>query len=151
MGALSGDVDAITKLFSLFLDKKSMLFGYGVGYKELPMTERTIFHRIIDREIPSTILHEDAEVLVIKDIRPKAQTHLLFLPKTFAPSVAELTPETQHLPGLLIVKAKEFAARHGIDGYKLVFHVGASGGQEVFYLHLHFLSQQEMRMEKAIA
>jgi len=53
-----------------------------------------------------------------------------------------VTPETAHLPGLLILKAQAFAKEKGIAGYKLTYHVGKEGGQEIFYLHLHFLSQQ---------
>lgn len=106
------------------------------------MEERTIFHKIRDKEIPADIVYEDSEVLAFRDIHPKATTHLLFIPKHFAASVMDLTPETAHLPGLLILKAQAFAVAHGISGYKLTFHVGKGGGQEVFYLHLHFLSDQ---------
>lgn len=104
----------------------------------------TIFHKILAKEIPATIVLEDNEVLAFKDIHPKATTHLLFIPKQFVASIAELTPETANLPGLLINKAKAFADQHGITGYKLTFHVGKGGGQEVFYLHLHFLSDQAL-------
>ncbi len=104
--------------------------------------EPTIFHRILNKEIPATVAYEDDEVLAFKDIHPKAPTHLLFIPKHFVASIADVTPATAHLPGLLILKAQEFAKKKGISGYKLTFHVGKGGGQEVFYLHLHFLSDQ---------
>ncbi len=106
------------------------------------MPEQTIFHKILSREIPATIVFEDDEVLAFKDIHPKAPTHLLFIPKHFIESIANVTPETAHLPGMLILKAQRFAKEKGIDGYKLTFHVGKGGGQEVPYLHLHFLSDQ---------
>jgi len=83
--------------------------------------------------------------MAFRDIRPKAPTHLLFIPKKeadFVPSIADLTDTTAHVPGMLIRKAQQFAKEKGIEGYKIVFHVGREGGQEVFYLHLHFLSQQ---------
>tara|TARA_Y100000310_G_C20386023_1_gene670455 strand:+ start:100 stop:432 length:333 start_codon:yes stop_codon:yes gene_type:complete len=109
------------------------------------MEERTIFHKIIDGEIPSDIVYEDDEVLIFKDINPKAPTHLLLIPKNaFVSSIADLTEETLHVPAMLIYKAKQLADDHGIEGYQLKFHVGRSGGQEVFYLHLHFLSQTEL-------
>ena len=108
------------------------------------METETIFHRILKHELPADVVYEDDDVLAFKDIHPKAPTHILFVPKRFAPSIVELTPETADLPGMLILKAKVFAAAQGIDGYKLVFHVGKGGGQEVFYLHLHLLSQKEM-------
>ncbi|MBI3331817.1 HIT domain-containing protein [Candidatus Peregrinibacteria bacterium] len=108
------------------------------------MEERTIFHKIRDKEIPASIVYEDDEVLAFKDIHPKAATHLLFIPKHFVPSIADLTPATAHIPGMLILKAQKFAEQKGIRGYKLTFHVGAGGGQEVFYLHLHFLSEEQL-------
>ena len=108
------------------------------------MNERTIFHKIRDREIPADIVYEDDEVLVFKDIHPKAPTHLLFPPKQFVASIADVAPQTAHLPGMLIRKAQAFAKEKGIDGYQLTFHVGAGGGQEVFYLHLHFMSEAKL-------
>ena len=108
------------------------------------MAEKTTFHRIIEHELPADIVFEDDEVIAFKDIHPKAPTHILFVPKHFVASIADLTPETAHIPGLLILKARDFAAQHGIDGYKLVYHVGRGGGQEVFYLHLHLLSQEQL-------
>lgn len=112
------------------------------------MQERTIFHKIRDREIPATIVYEDDEVMAFKDIHPKATTHLLFIAKKdadFVPSIVDLDEKTEHVPGLLIRKAQKFAAEHSITGYKLTFHVGKGGGQEVFYLHLHFLSEESLR------
>lgn len=110
--------------------------------------EDTIFHRIIRGELPADIVYQDTDVLAFKDINPKAPTHILFVPKRFAASILDLTPETADLPGMLILKAKEFAAQAGLEGYKLVFHVGKGGGQEVFYLHLHLLSQKTLPEKK---
>jgi len=104
----------------------------------------TIFHKILAREIPATVVYEDDETLAFKDIHPKAATHLLFIPKTFVESVAHATPQTAGIPGMLILKARAFAEEKGIRGYKLTFHVGKEGGQEVPYLHLHFLSEQAL-------
>lgn len=108
------------------------------------MIEHTIFHKIRDKQIPADIVYEDDEVLAFKDIHPKASTHLLFIPKHFVSSIADVTPETAHLPGMLILKAQKFAAEKGITGYKLTFHVGKGGGQEVMYLHLHLSSEQSL-------
>jgi len=108
------------------------------------MTPDTLFHKILRKEIPANIVHEDDEVLAFHDIHPKAKTHLLFIPKQFVASIADITPETKSIPGMLIVKAKQFASEKGITGYKLTFHVGKGGGQEVMYLHLHFLSEQKL-------
>ncbi|MDD5623577.1 MAG: HIT domain-containing protein [Candidatus Peribacteraceae bacterium] len=111
------------------------------------MAERTLFHKIRDREIPATVVYEDDDVLAFKDIHPKAPTHLLFIAKKdadFVPSIDDLSEKTAHVPLLLIRKAQQFAKEHDISGYQLRFHVGKGGGQEVFYLHLHFLSEQKI-------
>ncbi len=110
--------------------------------------EDTIFHRILRREIPAEIVYEDDDVIAFKDINPKAPTHLLFVPKQFAASIIDLPADQEGLPGMLILKARDFAAKNGLDGYKLVYHVGQGGGQEVFYLHLHLLSQQKIPERK---
>lgn len=115
------------------------------GAPNFSMTERTIFHKILDREIPADIVYEDSDVLVFKDIRPKKKTHLLFVPKTFVASVADATGEFAHIPGMLILKAQQFAVEQGITGYQLQFNVGKEGGQEVPYIHLHLMSDQEMK------
>lgn len=104
----------------------------------------TIFHKILKKEIPAKVAYEDEDVLAFHDIHPKAPTHLLFIPKRFVASIADVTAETADLPGMLIQKAQEFAKEKGIDGYKLTFHVGKGGGQEVMYLHLHFLSEKKL-------
>lgn len=106
------------------------------------MTDRTIFHKIIDREIPASIVFEDEEVLAFKDIHPKAPTHLLFIPKQFVASVADVTKETAHIPGMLIEKAKLFAGQKGISDYKLMYHLGKYA--IVPYIHLHFLSEDTL-------
>ena len=105
----------------------------------------TVFHKILRKEIPSTVVYEDDEVLVIKDIFPKAATHLLLIPKQFVESIATVTAETEHLPGMLILKAQKFAQQKGITGYRLSFNVGKGGGQEVPYLHLHLMSEQKIK------
>jgi histidine triad (HIT) family protein len=105
----------------------------------------TVFHKILAGTLPSKVAYQDDEVLAFYDIHPKAKTHILFIPKHFVESIAAVTPETAHIPGMLILKAQRFAREQGIDGYKLTFHVGKGGGQEVPYLHLHFLSEQQLQ------
>ncbi len=108
-------------------------------------TEDTIFHKIIAGEISADAVFETDEVLGFKDIHPKAPTHILFVakkPEHFVPSIIDLTEDTEHVPCMLIRAAQEFAKSKGIEGYKLTFHCGKGGGQEVFYLHLHLMSQE---------
>ncbi len=106
----------------------------------------TIFHKILRKEIPATVVYEDDDVLGFLDIHPKAPTHVLFIPKHIAiASIHDMTQDTAHVMGLLTLAAQKFALQQGIAGYRLQVNVGKDGGQEVFYLHMHFLSQQSMK------
>jgi histidine triad (HIT) family protein len=108
------------------------------------MPAPNIFRDIRDKKIPVTILYEDDECLAFPDKFPKAPTHILFIPKTEVASILSLTEKTKHLPGMLILKAKEFARTHGIPGYKLTFHCGKEGGQEIEYLHVHLMAEKKI-------
>lgn len=103
------------------------------------MEEKTVFQKIIDRELPSMIEYEDEEIIVIHDIHPSAPVHLLVIPKQFIASILDAKQSDQVLLGKMILVAKEVAQKKGLKGYKLLFNVGAEGGQVVPHLHLHLL------------
>ncbi|HVY68078.1 MAG TPA: histidine triad nucleotide-binding protein [Patescibacteria group bacterium] len=100
-----------------------------------------VFCNIINRTIESQILFEDDQLVVIKDILPKAPVHLLIIPKKHILSVAHLDAADQALAGDMILQAKNMAEKFGVNetGYKLVFNVGRDGGQVIAHLHLHLL------------
>ncbi len=114
------------------------------GCYNLPMSTDCLFCRIGRKELPATILHEDAEVVAFRDIHPQAPTHLLFVPKEHVESVLTLDEGTKGIPGMLIWKAKQFAESKKIPGYKLTFHCGKAGGQIVDHIHLHLIAQMEI-------
>lgn len=99
-----------------------------------------IFCKIINREVPSDIIYEDKNLIVFKDIKPKAPIHLLLTPKIHIPSVNDLDEKHKELLGNLFLLAKKIANEKGIsDGYKLLFNVGRKGGQLIDHMHLHLL------------
>jgi len=100
-----------------------------------------IFCKIINKEIPSEIIFEDEEVIVFKDIKPKAPVHLLIVPKKHIESINEAQEEDKKLIGKLFLVARDFAKKMGVSdsGYKLLINVGEGGGQEVFHLHVHLM------------
>jgi len=101
----------------------------------------TIFKKIIQREIPATIVYEDDLCLAFRDIHPQAPTHILLIPKKEIPSMSEIRAEDQEILGHLMLKASEIAAKEGLDedGYRIVVNTRAFGGQTVNHLHLHIL------------
>ena len=100
---------------------------------------KTIFQKIIDREIPSTLLYEDEFCIAINDIHPKAPLHILVIPKKAIPSLMEVDESDKSLLSHLIFIANKLAKENKCEGYKVLFNVGAKGGQEIFHLHLHLL------------
>lgn len=100
-----------------------------------------LFCRIVAGEIPSTRVFEDGTVIAIRDIAPRAPTHILVMPRDHIRSAAELTDADAPLTGHLMATAAEIARREGIadGGYRVVTNVGAWGGQTVDHLHFHLL------------
>jgi histidine triad (HIT) family protein len=100
-----------------------------------------VFCNIANRTIESEILFESNNLIVIKDILPKAPVHLLVLPKMHYPSIMHLEEKDQALVGEMVYVAKQMADKFGIGetGYKLIFNVGRDGGQVIPHLHLHLL------------
>ena len=102
---------------------------------------KTLFEKIIDREIPADIIFEDELSIVIKDISPQAPTHLLIIPKKVIPKLSDATAEDQSILGHLMLVAGQIADQLGLDEtFRLVVNNGAKAGQSVFHLHLHLLS-----------
>ncbi len=100
-----------------------------------------LFCRIVAGEIPSTRVLEDDAVLAIRDIVPRAPTHILVMPKRHVASAADLTREHGELLGRIFAVAAEIARSEGIAdrGYRVVTNVGAWGGQSVDHLHFHLM------------
>jgi len=100
-----------------------------------------IFCKIINKEISADILYEDQDLVVFKDIKPKAPIHYLIVPKQHIKSVNDLKEENKDLISNMFLTAKKIADKLGIKdkGYKLIFNVGRGGGQIVDHLHLHIL------------
>jgi len=101
----------------------------------------SIFTKIINREIPAEIVHEQDDIIVIKDINAQAKTHLLIIPKKEIPTINDLAEDDRNLIAEMFFVAKKVAKDLGVsEGYKLKFNVGKKWGQEVFHIHLHLLS-----------
>ena len=105
------------------------------------MAEKTIFKRIIDREIPATIVYEDEHCLAFEDIHPAAPTHLIVIPKKEIASVDDTSPEDEVILGHLFVAIRTIAAKLRLtDGYRVVTNCGRAAGQEVMHIHFHMLA-----------
>lgn len=101
--------------------------------------EKSIFSKIIDREVPAEIVFEDDKCIVINDINPKARVHLLVIPKKPIPTLFDLKPEDKDTMGHMMLLLPQLAQSQGLDGFKTQINTGESGGQEVFHIHIHLL------------
>src|SRR5215211_353331 len=87
---------------------------------------KTLFERIIAREVPAIIVYEDDLVLAFRDVKPQAPTHVLIVPKKPIPRIAEAQPEDHKILGHLLLKAAEVAKNLRLtqSGFRLVFNNG---------------------------
>jgi histidine triad (HIT) family protein len=106
----------------------------------------TLFAQIIERKIPAQIVYEDDRCLAFRDINPQAPVHILLVPKTAYPRLADVPETEQALMGHLLLKAADIARGQGIgDAFRLVVNNGEGAGQTVFHLHLHILGGRGFR------
>lgn len=102
--------------------------------------EDCVFCKILNKEIPSEFLYEDPNCIVLKDINPKAETHLLIVPKKHIPTIMDMKAGDEKIIGHLVSCAKKMGEKLNLPGYHLQINVGKEGGQEVFHIHMHMMS-----------
>ena len=105
------------------------------------MAADCLFCRIVAGEIPSTKVHEDDLIVGIRDIAPRAPTHILLISRRHIASALDLTEADSALVGRMFAVAADLARSEGIAkaGYRLVSNVGRWGGQSVDHLHVHLM------------
>ncbi len=108
------------------------------------MEKNCIFCRIINREIPAQVVYEDAQVLVIKDIAPKAPIHYLIIPKTHVSSIIDLSDMQGDISVNLFKIAKKIGKDLNPQAFRLLINTGKEVGQSVFHLHAHLLAGKQM-------
>jgi histidine triad (HIT) family protein len=109
------------------------------------MISPSIFTKIINREIPATIVAETDDIIVIKDIHPKAPIHLLIITKKQIKDISSLAEHEAALAGKMLLMAKKLSQEiPGAQDFRLIMNNGAGAGQSVFHLHCHFLAGKTM-------
>ena len=109
------------------------------------MTEKTIFKKIIDGEIPADVVYEDDQCMAFHDVSPQAPTHVLVIPKKEIASLAAADDEDAALLGHLLRVVRDVARKLELDdGYRVVTNCGAAAGQSVDHLHFHLLGGRKL-------
>ncbi len=107
---------------------------------------KTLFEKIIDKDIPSKIVYEDDKVVAFRDVNPKAPVHVLIVPRKPIPRILDAKPEDKEVLGHLLLKAAELAAELGLErsGFRLVINNGPDAGESVPHLHCHIIGGRAM-------
>ena len=103
-----------------------------------------IFCKIINNELPAEFIYQDDLVVVFKDINPKAQTHLLLVPKLHIRSLADIGFEHQEIITYAMYKIPEIVKQLALTGFRTIINTGKEGGQMVDHLHFHILSGKNL-------
>jgi histidine triad (HIT) family protein len=105
------------------------------------MSTACLFCGIAANELPAEKLYEDDDVLAIRDIAPRAPTHILLISRRHIRSALELTDADAPMLGRMFAVAADLARSEGIaeDGYRLTSNIGRWGGQSVDHLHFHLM------------
>ena len=112
--------------------------------------EDCLFCKIIKGEIPSTKVYEDEDMIIIKDIEPKAKNHFLCIPKSHFKLLGEMDEKQAEMVKRCLLKIPQLEKELGLTGgYRLVINQGDNAGQSVFHLHIHILSGQKMNWQPA--
>lgn len=103
-----------------------------------------IFCKIINKEIKSDIVYENSEVVIFKDVNPKAPVHLLAVPTKHIDSLTEIDLLSDVEICSLMKAIAKIAADLKLkdDGFRVVTNIGVSAGQSVNHLHFHILGKR---------
>lgn len=111
------------------------------------MSDKTLFEKICDKEIPADIVFEDDRCVAFRDISPQAPLHILVIPRKPIPRVGLAADGDEALLGHLLLTAAKVARAEGVadSGYRLVINNGPHGGEAVPHLHVHLLGSRQLQ------
>lgn len=104
-----------------------------------------IFCKIAAGELNTKFIYEDEDVIVFPDIKPKATTHMLVVPKKHITSLNALEDSDSLLMARMVQLLPKIAKQLGIKGFRTIINTGKEGGQEIDHLHFHLLAGNLMK------
>lgn len=107
--------------------------------------ENCLFCKIINKQIPATVVYETDNIIAFNDISPQAPVHVVIIPKQHIVSVEYIDESNSNTAGEMILAASKIAKDLKLNGYRLVFNTNEIAGQSVFHIHCHLLGGREMK------
>jgi histidine triad (HIT) family protein len=110
------------------------------------MSDKTLFEKICDKEIPAALVYEDDRCVAFRDISPQAPVHILIVPRQPIPRLNLAAAADASLLGHLLITAAHIARSQGVadSGFRLVINNGPHGGEAVPHLHVHLLAGRQL-------
>jgi len=110
------------------------------------MADNCIFCQIAAGQKPGSIVYQDEQITVFRDLHPAAPVHLLIIPNRHIASLNESVEEDQALLGSMLLVARRMAEQEGLQltGYRVMINTGADAGQTVSHLHMHLMGGQRL-------
>lgn len=103
-----------------------------------------IFCKIINKEIPSSIVYEDEDVLAILDLAQTTLGHTLVMPKKHYANILEIPDdELAHLMSIVKMLSKRISDKLGAKGFNLLVNTNEVAGQTVMHLHVHIIPRYD--------
>ncbi len=103
-----------------------------------------LFCKIANKEIDSKIVYETENVMVFKDIDPKAPVHFLAIPKFHISSILEIEQLDKNILKELFKAIAKVAKDYNLEkGFRVVTNTGRDAGQSVDHLHFHVLGKRK--------
>ena len=108
--------------------------------------ENCVFCKIIAGDIPSPRLYEDEQMIIIRDIEPKAKLHYLCIPKQHFALLSEMNEARAEIVKHIFSVIPTLEEQLGLQGgYRVIINQGEDGGQVVKHLHVHLLGGEKLK------
>jgi histidine triad (HIT) family protein len=98
-----------------------------------------LFCKIANKELPSSIVYEDADVLAFLDIKPIHEGHTLVIPKVHSHDLSEIDPVDLQAVYATAQRVAQALLQFGAEGVNVTTNVKPASGQVIFHTHIHVI------------
>mmetsp|Transcript_124109 Transcript_124109/g.241812 ORF Transcript_124109/g.241812 Transcript_124109/m.241812 type:complete len:178 (+) Transcript_124109:47-580(+) len=106
----------------------------------------TIFDKILAKEIPAKVVHEDETCFAFRDVNPQGPVHVLVIPRhrDGLTQLSKAREDQEGLLGHLLLVAGRIGKAECPEGFRIVINDGVHGAQSVYHLHVHVIGGRQL-------